>query len=157
MLNLENEGKIAIKKESVATVKLSSYIVSRKALWYWITLVFTAVTVLLVLSFPENAYPLSNLRIVLGTFFVLLLPGHSMVRALFASKKLDAVERTGLSIGLSIALVSLDAFFLNFTPWKITLSSIVWTLAFLIAIFATVAFLNDVGRVRALRSEGSSV
>lgn len=157
ILSLQNEGKIAFKKEPVPPPKLPRYLVSRKALWYWATIFFTAATTVLVFKAPENVYPLSYFRIVLGTFFVLLLPGYSLVRALFASKKLDAVERTGLSIGMSIALVSLDAFFLNFTPWKITLSSIVWTLAFLIAILATGAFLNELGKIRAVRSEGTLV
>jgi len=142
ILTLQNERKIALKKEPVATTKLSTYLVSRKALWYWATLAFTAVTAALVLEAPENVYPIVYIRYVLGTFFVLLMPGYAFAQALFPAKKLDAVERIGLSIGMSIALVSLDAFILNFTPWKITLTSIVWTLTLLIIILATGAFLN---------------
>jgi uncharacterized membrane protein len=140
---LRNEGKIALKKEPVATTKLCAYLVSRKALWYWATLTFTAVTAALVLEVLGNVSAIVDVRIVLGTFFVLLMPGYALVRALFSARKPDAVERMGLSIGMSMALVSLDAFILNFTPWKITLTSIVWTLALLIIILATGAFLNE--------------
>jgi uncharacterized membrane protein len=147
ILTLQNEGKIALKKEPVATTKLSTYLVSSKALWYWATLVFTAVTTAVVLTVPENVYPLVYIRIVLGTFFVLLMPGYTFVQALFPARKSDVVERIGLSIGMSIALVSLDAFILNFTPWEITLTSIVWTIALLIIIFATGAFLNGLSHI----------
>jgi hypothetical protein len=142
IVTLQNEGKIALKKEPVAITKLSTYLASRKALWYWATLAFTAVTAALVLEAPESVSAIADIRIIFGTFFVLLMPGYVLVRALFPARRPDAVERMGLSIGLSMALVSLDAFILNFTPWKITLSSIVGTLALLIIILATCAFLN---------------
>jgi hypothetical protein len=140
ILTLQNAGKIALKKESVATTKLP--IASRKPFW-GATLAFTVTTAALILDVPENVYTLGQIRIVLGTFFVLLMPGYTFVQALFPAKKSDVVERIGLSIGMSIALVSLDAFILNFTPWGITLTSIVCSLALLIIILATGAFLNS--------------
>lgn len=66
-----------------------------------------------------------------------------MTRALFSAKNLDIVERIGLSIGMSIALVCLDAFLLNFTPWRITLLPLVLSLSLLIVIFATIAVLRE--------------
>jgi len=142
IVTLQNEGKIALKKETVAATKPSAHLVSRKTLWYWATLAFTAATAALVLEVSGNVPAIVDTRMVLGTFFVLLMPGYTLVRALFPARKPDTVERIGLSIGMSIALVSLDAFILNFTPWKITLSSIVWTLALLLIILATSASLN---------------
>ena len=146
ILTLQNEGKIALKKEPVAATKPSTHLVLRKTLWYWATLAFTAVTAALVLEAPESVSAIVDIRIILGTFFVLLMPGYALVRALFPARRPDAVERMGLSIGLSMALVSLDAFILNFSPWKITLSSIVGTLALLIVTLATGAFLNGLRR-----------
>ncbi len=60
------------------------------------------------------------LRIALGLILVLLLPGYTLVAALFPSgNKLDWIERLVLSFGLSIAVVSLLGLVLNFSPWGI--------------------------------------
>lgn len=46
---------------------------------------------------------------VVGSVFVLFLPGYSLIRALFGSRELDNIERFALSVGLSLALV----------PWQV--------------------------------------
>ncbi len=69
------------------------------------------------------------LRITLGLILVLLLPGYTLVAALFPSgKKLDWIERLVLSVGLSIAVVSLLGLVLNFSPWGIRPVSVIITL-----------------------------
>lgn len=141
ILTLQNERKIALKKEPVATANLFTYLVSRKALWYWATVALTDLTVALVSVFPENVYPISYLRITLGTFFALFMPGFAFTQMFFQERKLGVAERLGLSVGLSMGIVALDAFFLNFSPWEITLTSIVFSLTLLIVILATAAFL----------------
>jgi len=143
ILRLQSRGKITLKEKTVAVAKFSAYMVSSKAIWYWATLIFTGLTAVLALQIPENAYPMVYTRHVLGSFLVLLLPGYTLIRALFPAKSLDIVERIGLSIGMSIALVCLDAFFLNFTPWGITLLSLVLSLSLVIVIFATIAVLHE--------------
>jgi len=143
ILLLQSKGEITLKKKHVTTTKFSAYLVSSKTYWYWATLIFTAITGILVLKIPENAYPIVYARYFFGSFFVLLLPGHALVRALFPAKKLDTIERIGLSIGMSIALACSDALILNFTPWKITLLPLVLTISLLTVIFATIAFLRE--------------
>lgn len=143
ILLLQSEGKITLKKTPVAATKSSTSVVSSKAYWYWATLVFTGVTAVLALQIPENAYPLVYTRYIFGSFLVLLLPGYTLIKALFSAKKLDTIERIGLSIGMSIALVCLDAFLLNFTPWRITVLSLVLSLSLLIVVFATIAILRE--------------
>jgi len=142
-LSLQSEGKITLKKMPDAATNFSSYILSRRAYWYWATLIFTGVTVLLVLQVPENAYPIVYVRYFFGSIFVLLMPGYALIRALYPAKRLDGIERIGLSIGMSIALVCLDAFLLNFSPWKITVLSLVLSLSAFITIFATIALLHE--------------
>jgi uncharacterized membrane protein len=67
-------------------------------------------------------------RIVLGLFFVLFLPGYALIAALFpGSKDIDWIERVALSLGLSIAVVPLLGLLLNYTPWGIRLESIITT------------------------------
>ncbi len=68
------------------------------------------------------------IRIALGLLFVLLLPGYALIAALFPNNKdIDWIERVALSFGLSIAVVPLLGLVLNYTPWGITLGSIIVT------------------------------
>jgi len=68
--------------------------------------------------------PLPALRIVLGGPFVLFFPGYTMVAALFPGREnLEGLERLGLSLGLSIAILPLMGLVLDYTPWGITLLS----------------------------------
>jgi uncharacterized membrane protein len=68
--------------------------------------------------------PLPALRIVLGGPFVLFFPGYTMVAALFPGREdLEGLERLGLSLGLSVAILPLMGLVLNYTPWGITLLS----------------------------------
>jgi uncharacterized membrane protein len=70
--------------------------------------------------------PLPALRIILGGPFVLFFPGYTMVAALFPGREdLEGLERLGLSLGLSIAILPLMGQVLNYTPWGITLLSTV--------------------------------
>jgi len=53
-------------------------------------------------------------RIILGSIFVLFIPGYSWSFVFFKKKDIDMIERVALSFGLSIALVPLLVFYLNF-------------------------------------------
>ena len=66
--------------------------------------------------------PISALRIMLGIPYVLFFPGYTFVVALFPGKDdLEGIERLGLSLGLSIAVLPLMGLVLNYTPFGITL------------------------------------
>ena len=56
------------------------------------------------------------------------------IKTLFPTKEIDNIERTALSIGMSLALVPLIGLLLNYTPWGIrrtpvTLSLLALTIA----------------------------
>jgi uncharacterized membrane protein len=52
-------------------------------------------------------------RIIFGGMFVLFLPGFAWSFVFFTRKNIDLIERIALSFGLSIALVPLSVFWLN--------------------------------------------
>jgi len=52
-------------------------------------------------------------RVILGSAFVLFLPGFVWSYVFFERGKIDEIERIALSFGLSIALVPLTVFWLN--------------------------------------------
>ncbi len=56
---------------------------------------------------------LEGLRLFFGSVFILFLPGFAWSYIFFARKNIDWIERIALSFGLSIALVPLSVFWLN--------------------------------------------
>jgi uncharacterized membrane protein len=93
----------------------------------------------------------SPLRIVLGLLFVLVLPGYAVVAALFpgagdvatssdgtvdTTRGIDGIERTALSVALSIPVVALLGLGLSLTPLGVTLPAILPTIS-LVTLAAT--------------------
>ena len=152
IIKLQNEGKLSLTQQPQQTPpKLSTYVKSSSTLWYWSTLVLTVATVFVVFTIPEDQIPLVYIRYVLGTIFILWLPGYTFIKALFPTqlpikttdKTLDNIERVALSIGMSIALVPIVGLLLNYTPLGIHLTPITLTLAALTVAFATLALLRE--------------
>ena len=72
--------------------------------------------------------PLPLLRLLLGLFFVLFVPGYALQAALFArADELDGPERLALSLGLSVAVIAPMVLVLDWLPWGIRLWPIVIT------------------------------
>jgi hypothetical protein len=93
--------------------------------WLWMSFVTIGLSLLAVSLIPD-LFPLNVVRWVLGSIFVLYLPGFSLIQLLFPKgKEIDSLERFALSIGLSLALVPLIGLVLNFTPWGIRFAPIV--------------------------------
>lgn len=144
ILHLQNQGKITLKNQQApVTPVLRSYIFSTKANWYWAIIAVVAATTALVFTVPENAIPIVYARYILGSIFVLFLPGYSLIRALFPEKELDNIERAALSIGMSIALVPITGLILNYTPWGIRTTPVTLSLLALTTIFATAAITRE--------------
>jgi hypothetical protein len=110
---------------------LLRYLFSTYCTWFWlvalaVTIVFAVIYILP--GFPPFVY----LRYVLGSIFVLYLPGSSLIELLYPrAGELSQLERLALSIGLSLALVPLVGLVLNYTPWGIRLDPIFASLSLL--------------------------
>ena len=98
---------------------------------------------MLVFTVPEDAYPIVYARYLLGSIFVLALPGYSFIKALFPTKELDNIERVALSIGMSLALVPITGLLLNYTPWGIRVTPVTLSLLALTVAFATAAVIRE--------------
>jgi len=96
---------------------------------YIFILAFTLILV------PITLFTTGPARIILGLLFILFIPGYTLTIALFTKKgSLDVIERTALSFGLSIAVISLLALALNYTSWGIRLDPIVIGIAIIVLI-----------------------
>ena len=160
ILQLQQQEKIQFKPQQTPIPEnFTSYLTSNHALWYWITLALTIATVIAIFTVSETALPLVYIRYVLGTIFILWLPGYAFIKALFpqhlpftkglahtleaSEKNLDIIERIALSLGMSLALVPMAGLLLNYTPWGIRLTPIVLSLLALTTIFATAAIIRE--------------
>jgi uncharacterized membrane protein len=143
IIQLQNQGKISLKDlPAQAQQKLSTLLKTKEAYWYWMTLVLIMTTTISVFTISENAYPIAYIRYALGAIFVLYLPGYSLIKALFPTKEIDNIERSSLSMGMSLALVSITGLILNYTPWGIRTAPITLSLLALTIVFATVGIVR---------------
>jgi uncharacterized membrane protein len=109
--------------------------------WRDFQLLFLGACMLLALiAIGDQAGFLAPIRLILGFVYIFFAPGYCLVAALFPrADDLDGIERLGLTIGLSIAHISLLALLLDALPWGIRL----WPIAFgecgVIALFSAIA------------------
>lgn len=108
---------------------LLGYFLSSHTIWFWLIVALIIVAILSIYILPARP-PTIYLRYVVGSIFILYLPGASLIELLYPSgQELSQLERLALSIGLSLALVPLVGLVLNYTPWGIRLDPIVASLS----------------------------
>ena len=127
---MEESGIIDLVE--IAPRDFKEYLRSPFSLDLWFVLSATLSTILIVLVFGITQYPLVTIRYVLGTIFVLFIPGFSLIQCLYYRREdLDDLERFALSMGLSLALVPLVGLVLNYTPFGIRLPPVTISLSIL--------------------------
>jgi hypothetical protein len=150
---LAEQNKVALEDTPPLTKSLPEYLrLWERSLWLYTSLVISFATVLIIYALPAE-FPFVALRWVLGSVFVLFIPGYVTVEALFPKgRELDSIERFALSVGLSLALVPLVGLLLNYTPWGIRLTPIVISLTILTVGLAVIALARQY-RTSSERSE----
>jgi len=146
ILRLESRGEILFEKpaDNVPS-SLTKFFFSSRAVWFWVVSSLAVLASVMVFLVPEDAFPMVYARYVFGSVSVLFLPGYSLVRASFGSRELEGIERLALSVGLSLALVSLAGFLLNYSPWGIGTTPITFCLLAFTLAFASAAVVRDYG------------
>ena len=150
VLKLQAKGIIKLDNQATNSMSLETYLKTGKAIWYWMTIIAGAITASMVFTISDAAYPWFFARNVLGIIFVLFLPGYAFTKALFPTnvlaktsmENLETVTRLALSIGMSIALVSIIGLLLYHTPWGLDLVAIVASLFAFTLVSATIAVIR---------------
>ena len=75
-----------------------------------------------------NQYPYVIIRWAFGLIFILFVPGFATTHALY-DKDLSVMLRFLLSVGLSIVLMMVFGFSLNFLPWGINILPVTVTMS----------------------------
>lgn len=147
--SLVNEGAIELKEPSYNMNSIADYLLTiRVSAWFWATMIL-AMTALLSILFVPDLFPINTIRWVLGSIFVLYLPGSMLLQLLFPGKKdFDDLERFALSVGLSIAVTPLIGLILNYLPWGIRLAPITASLTIFVILFALLALARKYSYIR---------
>lgn len=96
---------------------------------------------LIITGFHGLSSPLGLLRLFLGLFYVLFVPGYTLITGLFPrADSLTGIVRLALSISLSVALIPLFTLLLDYLPWGIRLWPLLIAEAGLILVFSLVAW-----------------
>ena len=147
VLLLQDQGKIVLKDQLPLSFTLKDYIISVHAYWYLLIVAVAAVTATLILANLERTPIIGDIllyaRYLSASIFVLFLPGYSFIKALFPVKEIDNVERIALSIGMSLAIVPINALILNYTPWGISTTPITLSLLGLTLTLSTAAVVRE--------------
>ncbi len=98
-------------------------------------IVLSVLLALFIFLVPDNP-----VRIVIGLPFILFFPGYALIATLFPERaSLDLIERIALSFGVSIAIVPLIGFGLNYTPLGIRLVPILASIIVFNVVFCALA------------------
>lgn len=105
-----------------------------------IVIIYVIMATAFVLIPPLNE---SSFRTILGVPLLLFIPGYVLTALLFPKRQdLDSLERIGYSVGLSIVIVPLIGYALNFTPWGIRLVPAMITLSLLTLLICVLAIIR---------------
>lgn len=122
--------------ETNPSTKLTSYLFSLENAWFWATTGFIICSALVIFTAESPLF--LYVRYVLGGVFI-FLPGFMLISAIYPrGDDIDGIERIGLSIGLSLAILPIMALLLNYTPLGIRLESIVAVIAVLTEFLAVI-------------------
>ena len=135
LMRLQSSGKITVS-EAKPYSSLGRYAFSPRSLWFVGAVVATLLSLALI---SVTSGLVLYLRYVFGSLLILFLPGYSVTEILFFKRELDEIATVVLSIGLSLAIVSLVGLVLNYTPFGIRPLPIAFSLAGLTIVLLALA------------------
>jgi len=139
---LAGEDRLNLAQSKLGSMPLGQFLRRWELnLSFYVSLIVSLAAIISVYVIPST-FPFEVFRWVLGSLFVLFLPGYVTVESLFGFAQLDPGERVALSVGLSLALSILVGLLLNYLSWGIRLTPIVVSLTALTLLLNVVALLR---------------
>jgi len=115
----------------------------RYILEYFVKLLLSIILVIILLFMSWNmGIGQTNIsRIILGLIFLGLFPGDALLSILFPRRNsIILLERFVFMIIISISVITLIGFILNYTTWGIRVESLLWVTEIIIVIFYSISF-----------------
>jgi uncharacterized protein DUF1616 len=135
---LESEKKIALLGPGTNGNFFHYIMRSVNGLSLWLITAATCLIMAIVFLLP-NTEPWSYMRMITGAVFVLFIPGNALVQLLFAHRNMEQTEQMVLSVGLSIALISIIGLMLKYILMALTVESAVISIGMLSITLSAVA------------------
>lgn len=101
-------------------------------------MVIAGLSAVLTIFIPAN----SIVRLLCALPLVFFLPGYAITWALLAPRSLGSIERLLFSLGISVSVTALSGLILNLTPWGLQTSTWAITLAVIVLVAGTIAWLR---------------
>jgi len=115
--------------------------------WFGIIVIYTVITLFCVYYIP-NESSLWWLTVFFGFTYVAFIPGYCLVSLLFQEGKLDIIEKTVLSVALSLSIAGISGLYLGLSSVGITVSSVTQSLTVIVIVLAFLAMLRKTGLIR---------
>ena len=136
--SMVKDGSLNLGQPSYEIYSVLDYLLAPTASgWFWLVFWLTFISTFAVYIVP-NLFPLNILRWVFGSLLI-CLPGYATVKLLFPYSELGLYVKLALSIALSLAVIPVLGFILNFTPWGIRILPVLWSLGAYTIVAASVA------------------
>jgi hypothetical protein len=135
---LENDKKITLLDPGTNGHFFHYIMRGYNGLSLWLTTAATCLMMTIVFLLP-NIEPWSYMRMITGAIFVLYIPGNAFLQLLFAHRNIEQTEQMVLSIGLSIALISIIGLMLKYVLLGLTAESAVISIGILSITLSAVA------------------
>ena len=116
--SMTNDGSLKLSRPSYEIYSVLDYLLAPTVSgWFWLIFWLTLTSTFVVYIVP-SLFPLSIIRWVFG-FLLICLPGYATIKLLFPYSELHLYLKLALSVALSLAVIPILGFILNFTPWGI--------------------------------------
>lgn len=116
--SMVKDGSLNLGRPSYEIYSVLDYLLAPTVSgWFWLVFWLTCISTFAIYVVP-NILPLNILRWVFGSLLI-CLPGYATIKLLFPYSELQLYERLALSIALSLVVIPILGFILNFTPWGI--------------------------------------
>jgi hypothetical protein len=135
---LESEKKITLLGPGTKAHFFDYITRSYNGLPLWLTAAATCLIMAIVFLLP-NTEPWSYMRMITGAVFVLFIPGNALVQLLFAHRNIEQTEQMVLSVGLSIAIISIIGLMLKYILFALTVELAIISIGMLSITLSAVA------------------
>jgi len=116
--SMAKDGSLKLSQPSYEIYSVLDYLLAPTVSgWFWLIFWLTFISTLAVYIVP-NLFPLSIIRWVFGSLLI-CLPGYATTKLLFPYSELHLYLKLALSVALSLVVIPILGFILNFTPWGI--------------------------------------
>ncbi len=116
--SMAKDGSLKLSQPAYEIYSVLDYLLAPTVSgWFWLIFWLTFISTFAIYIVP-SLFPLSIIRWVFGSLLI-CLPGYATIKLLFPYSELHLYVRLALSIALSLVVIPILGFILNFTPWGI--------------------------------------